>query len=789
MEVNSRFSISSFMSASNRAKSLLGINNPEFSQLVSKSQSLLQERLNSKELQDVLKNKSVAMMFLDKISHLIGKHHPNSLEARKFMGGPSAYPSIELIRHLTRIKSLPDLNERMVQNLEKWILSEQLCLPISLIFDAWGAVNEESVNRSTTKGDFSNRPVTYKIEPPQDEVETFSNAMACEMKAMQPGDTFKMPAGSIQHVTRLKFKKNADGTFDLIHFNTGYGVVEINERVSTACKYAKIPAEKLEDPSFWKVFVEVKMQADMTLLNDLLKNLNLKEPPIDLIKWLKKPLQASGSCSFHAAEAEFKYSFIRSFPSIGEGWQAYKLCTSLMVTNVIQHESSELEPSIASSLHLKGQVKRRYLDWMKIQNNPEKLQELKDTYYVAITSIGRTSQEELVQSIENLPPLMALHILDKRLNEGLDRVSYERLNSIRDTFGVNYIGFNQLKWLESTREVMKDVIEFAGLKGSLILMIRDLSERLLPSKWNNEVQVRLNYAILDPSALKPLLTDYLLREDPKIGNQVFESLLKENVIHEDFLYDAHVIYDHIKSCLHSDPEEAVALAKMPMEEEGRKEVLRRTASKLSHACHFEKALELARLLENDDRQAALSEIVEAYVMQGKINQAIEIAHMTGPNLPATLSTVMDALCQNGVLTYALKFAGQVQDIHDKRSALCKVALALIKQGKERAAMHALQRLPFYDLGHAIIDIISRLCHDHLIQDAIIFISHTPQNFYDNKSDMMIEDAFQRIVIYLVENDRRVDALKFASRIPQGELKESIMRLTLPSKLPPLSEPP
>lgn len=784
MEVNHRFSIAQYTGNEFKINSNSNqINSIKFSQLCSKSQIALQDRLNSRNLQDVFKNKSVSMIFLDKISNLIGEHHPDSLEAKMFMGGPSLFPSMELIRHLTDLKSSPTLSKSIIQNLEKWILSEQNSLPISMIFDAWGAINEESVIRNTTKGDFPDMPATQIIVPPLDEVEVFSKALAQEMQSMQPGSKFKMPAGSLQHVTRLEFTKNSDGTYDIIHFNTGLGVIEINHKESTACKYRSIPAEKLEDPKFWKHLVDVKMQPDMTLLNDLLKNLNTEIPPIDLHKWLKKPLQLSGSCSFHAAEAEFKHSFITSFSSLEEGWEAYKQCTSLMAKNAVICESSSLESSIAKMLAAKEKLRRRYLDWMTILDNPEKLKNAQTAYIKAISDIGCSSEAENYELIKSLTPLMAFSILDKRLNNGLDHITYERLMEIRNTYeeavsfnGFNHIGYRQLKWLESTQKVFHDVIKFAGWKGDLLFKIRDLSTNLLPNKWSTEIQTMINRTSLDKDSLISLLTEYILREETTKGNVLLQNLMKEKIISENFSYDGIVIYTHIINCLKSDPKRALQLAMKPMESPIREEVLSRISIKLITQDDFETAYKFAHLLKGCKNHAALSKIAFSFAAKNEIVKALSTAKLINNNLSGTLTAIIDKLCKKGLIPPSLKLAHLIEKEEIKYQTLYKIAFELVEKGKEKAAMRALQTIPFSNLGPYIQQIVAHLCEQNKINEAVIFAYYIPKEFYQDPLCMDLEESLQYIVISLIENSRRQDALAIAKWIPDGALKDSISLL-------------
>lgn len=782
MEVN-RFSISSYLSnekVENPTKD--GINSAKFSQLVSKSQKALQSRLDNKDLQEVFKNKSVSMLFLDKIANLLGKHHPDSLEAQKFMGGPNSYPSIELIRHLSLIKNNPALSKNTVLNIEKWIAREQACLPISLIIDAWGLSDEDYVTRSTTKGDYANAPLqTKKIEPPPSEVKLFSYAIANEMKGMQPGSIFKMPAGSLGHVTRLEFIKNSDGTFDMIHFNTGAGAAKVDGKTTTASKYLSVPAKALEDPGFWRLVVEAKMQPSMTQLNDLLSRTANFQPPIDIDPWLKKPFQGSGSCSFHAAEAEFKHSLINSFTSLEEGWNAYKQCTSLMASEAVKLETHGLEPSIANMLASKEKVRRRYQDWMTILDNPEKLSSVKNAYINAISSLGVYSEKSNNELIENLPPLMALSLLDKRLNEGLNHVSFEQLNQIRNTYGpdvtfegFNHMGYNQMKWLESTREVFKDVVEFSGWKGELLLKVKDLSSMIFSTKLNADVQTKISHARLNEESLPPLLTEYLLREDPAVGNQLFQTLITENIIPANFTYNRNVVLTYMNYCIPADPELAMHL--MDKIKGISMDDLTNTYETLVYYDHFREALQLVdKSFEGIEKYACHCEIAVILISQGKLEEALKVAQTSGYPMDETIRSIIIELAESKLLQAASKFIPIVPD-ENALTAVSQLTFELAKRGYEKEALKVANTMPYPNMCSAINYTIENLCQENCIDDALLFILKIPKEFYKHENHMAIEEAYKVLVMTLIRSNDRSKARNLALKIPNGPLQESILKL-------------
>lgn len=726
MEVNRRFTISNYLPERNLGKNNIdGIDGPKFSQLISKSQAGLQKRLDNPKVQEFFKNKSVSMLFLDKISRLIGKHHPDSMEAGKFTFGPSFFPSFELIRHLSNLKNHPNLSKNTIQNLEKWIEDEKNCVPFSLILDAWSSANQELTNFVTTEGYAPNvNNLKSLVKPPPEEVEIFSNALAAEIKSMVEGDRIKLPAGSLLHVTRLEITKNNDGSFDIIHFNTGDGALRFNTELVTASKYVSIPAKNLEDPEFWNEFVEVKMQLQMSKLNDLLQKLNPDTPPENIDRILKKQLQESNSCSFQSVEAEFKYSFISSFSNPDEGWQAYKQITSLMLTEVVEHESSTINESLERMLLFKGKTRQRYLDWMSIQNDAVKFTAAKTAYMDALSYLGYDLGADKLE-IENLSSLQTLSILDKNLNKCLNSVTFDKLIQVRDKFGsdltfnhFNHVGFKQLIWLESTREVFQDIIDFSGLKGYTLLKLKQLSAIALPASQNAKVQSSINFPVLNPKELSKLLTEYLIRQDSTRTEQTLQTLQNANIINENFVYDADVIINHIKECTHPNLDIVLDIViQMPKEErfstfktilskiaehgtakdlnkvidylgnltdESEKaELLYILCNRLSIHNKFKEAINIAsRISQETKKSEAFLDICRAQINRGNIDDALVSTHSISDEeaLESSHIDICHALVKDGRIEEAVKISNKIPE--SKRSSSSRsISVAIAKSGK------------------------------------------------------------------------------------------------------------
>lgn len=443
----------------------------------------------SVEMQNSRVNYSASMMFLDKVSRLVGHLHPDALCSKQFIGSPNTYASLEIKRCIEQVLAYNDLSQEIIKPLQDWITTENASLYFHVILDRWRLTYSEH---------------GLSIE----EVQIFSFSMAKTIQFMQPQERFNIPIGSLLHATRLHLLKNYDGTFDIIHFNTGDGQLILNGNRHTACKYPSIPAYKLEKPEFWQELTKVQFQRSMLPMLEFLQNLGSSSTDID--EWLKKPLQENGSCVYLAILAEFKHRFISGFQELDKGWAAYKLFKGLMVSASLRTDSSALLSSQIRLMEKRNIIRHRYLDWI----NCKHLNSIKDAYVDALNYLGKDANS----LIENLSPLKSLSRLDKELNQSLNFVSYDLLIQIRSTYGhmtsfneVNHLGNKQMIWLESSKEWL----------------------------------LKTSAQILHQPFFNDFLTEYTLRESSENVNEIFTKL---NIKKENFPYSYSILAIHLANC-------------------------------------------------------------------------------------------------------------------------------------------------------------------------------------------------------------------------------------------------
>lgn len=499
-------------------------------------------------VKEILKKKAVAMALLDKSGRIKGKNHPDTKYVGKFSGGAYTSASKEVVNQLSDVSKSQKLSKKSQEIIGDWIENESQCSVLGSILDDWCSL-EEFVKISTSGDNPDAWPTDLKkMEAPHEEVEIFSNAIANHIRKMEKGQFFIIPSGSLGHCTRMRINKMDDNMFEIIHFNTGLGLVN----ATTANKYGPINGDLLEQSKFWKSFVETKMTPDMDALNRLLSSISSSEPQrID--KEFIKPVQETGSCSFQATQAEFKYYFISRFaPNIEEGYREYKKIKYYLTTQAIQNPSDYNDSKLLNSLEDKEKLGRRYLDWLSIIDNPEKYKALKEAYFEAIISVNPDmTKDQLEKLIEDKSELKCLSILNNYLDNQLKTASYEKLQKIRNSQnkdclvnGVNYLGMRQTMWINSNREFIKDLIDSKGIKGAFINAVKTISAAIMPKLFDDKIQDEFTLPSMDPAKLSAFLKDFIIVEDPVIAKKQLTHLLENECIDQELFTE--LMIEHIR---------------------------------------------------------------------------------------------------------------------------------------------------------------------------------------------------------------------------------------------------
>lgn len=508
-----------------------------FESLAERSLKKIEQKSNDPIVKDVLKNKAVAMTLLDKSGRIKGKHHPHVQHVKKFNFGANSTASKAIINRLEKISKNETINDQSKEIIREWIENENQCVITGSILDDWSSSEDyllqigTSFRKESAKEIIKTTENLQEVEAPEDEINIFSHAIANHLKEMKKGEFFVIPSGSLNHCTRIRIDRNEDGSFEMIHFNTGLGAIN----KSTANKYGPIDKNTLEEPKFWVHFVQAKMTPKMDKFNQLLRTTCQSDPqPLD--KELTKSFQESPSCSFHAPLAEFKYYFISRFDHSDEGYQEYRKIKYLLTSNAIENEAGTMDSALFHNLVSKEKLGRRHMDWLSIIDDLEKYDNLIEAYFKAIIWIEPNSKEKLNQMIQGKSPLKCLSVLNHYLDHQLKNASYEKLEKIRNNQdakylvnGVNYLGMRQMMWIEYNRTFLSELIASKKIK-EIKNVVESINDTITPKLTDEKIQEPLPLS-LDKDFFS-FLKQYIKVEQPEIAKKMLKDLFDTGCIDE-----------------------------------------------------------------------------------------------------------------------------------------------------------------------------------------------------------------------------------------------------------------
>lgn len=402
---DSRYDISRFVSSDARWKPHVHqkISDRSFQELEAKYQKQLQTLSNDPQLQQLMNNKVVAALFLDKIPKTSSVKSDIQL-VKKYGFSSSTIDSMQLIHYLQMVKDDPRLTVETRRELEIWIETEREYLDIAIIFDGWRSQSTAMMGILHSGSAASTKVEQVKFSVPEDEIEKLAKALAQQFQSMEENQTFKMLGGYHVHETRLHFTKMADGTFTLYHFNTA-----LDESLD---KYTHIPETTLSDANFWVKFIKVKLEStENKNMNELLSSIGTKEELNEDERFAVKSRQSGDSCPGQVAEADLKHALIRAAWIPPDAEIEYKLVKSIMIEKALELEKNRVEPRLYALLQSKEQVKRRYIQWNNL-NSQQKLEAVE--LYVKLIKIFNPKFW-----VSKTPSIALLRKLDTVLNEEL----------------------------------------------------------------------------------------------------------------------------------------------------------------------------------------------------------------------------------------------------------------------------------------------------------------------------------------------------------------------------------
>lgn len=502
------------------------IQNRQIQQIMLKNRKIIEGFLEDRKWRNALANKSLAQFFLGRTSNIRPEPHPDYRHVESYMWGSSSFSSMEMINYLIQLKDNPHISEESKEAIEQWIRCERQFLQLTLLFDGWRAQNTELVEfvLSPAQPSLMNvfSPPSLPKEPqkiPAEEKTAFAQAVVLHLKNMLPGQKFKMLSGHLFHEARIILEKTNQDTFDVYYYNAGDGAPVVDGKGRTACVYSDVSVETLTSENFWKKYVKAKMSPNISKMNDLL---NTMGPPKESIgEDLTKPQQLDDNCPVQALGGEFKHTFISAHKDNDEGWEQYKLLTSLMATVAKETQKDSVDKELFELLKMREVVRHRYFDWKEISENDEKYEMIKHAYLTALESLG-IERNDLMNKIEGKRKIQALQILHQKMNRELDRANFslEKLEKIRNTFQKSTKLENPIlpgfeiheKTTQSLELLTQHITNMKSAGGFLYRLITPL----FPNSWEPLIEQFIAPDNVTPKALPFLFRDALKGEPDEV---------------------------------------------------------------------------------------------------------------------------------------------------------------------------------------------------------------------------------------------------------------------------------
>lgn len=512
----------------------------------------------------VLKDRSVAMLYLDKIGTARGKFHPDANYVNEtYSGGHELLTSFELMRLLSKVKNDGKLFPEATHLIEEWIDQESSMLSlVTLVLSFKDHVFKDFLPSNPLSASLVMKEAKDYIESgkgaPIDEkvLHLFSDHMVDHLSQMKPDDNVLwLPAGCIGHATSIGLSKaineNGEVFYKILHSNTGLGLMKMDGINSTMTEYSPISSSIIENSAFWKEFIlTISQQTTMDPLKNMLAQLD-SQPKF--VKGQIRPQQI-GSCTVKSIENQFKHFILSRASHPDKGFEIYKSIKSLMLSQSKVDFEGKINVHLEDMLMEKEIVRNRYLFWIEITKNEKKFEQLKEMYILSALDLAAASSSnasqatvetfELIEkSIKGKPPLRTLQILDKLTNNMANKVSQQELNEIRNKYsefmtleGVNYLGLRSLRLKEHISALLEENFDVLNAKKEIFKLINLISQHVLPTITSQQIKNELYVREMPHKDFVSLLKTYISYEKTdKTIEFVYQLFLDNRISKEDLV--------------------------------------------------------------------------------------------------------------------------------------------------------------------------------------------------------------------------------------------------------------
>lgn len=464
-----------------------------FYSFISQYQQPIQKLLKNYSWQQVLFNKSLVQIFLDKTSLLLPSQHPVNKIAAQFEWNSSTFSSMEISRYLESILNCPELTTRSKTLIRQWLSDEKKYLPYAIFFDGVRLESNPNLSEEIKIGKVELKP--FEID---EEVTTqLAEHLLNQLENLTPGESIKLLGGTVEHEVRLVIKKEKN--FKITSYDSAKPTVEVSN----------IADEKILNINSLSALIQSKITSNT---NDVLKTFGDLVEVDDLST---THFQKRNSCPIHSILKEFKHFFANSFSSEEEGIEQYKIIKSLMATSAVQTEQLNVKSPLYEALLCKEEGRKRVLKWIQFfGDNPEKIQEVLNLYEKAIKSLEPNAVIDT-----NCPRIATIIKLDRQLKELSDKT--RKIKAIKEIFEKSPIPVGVLLRDDAATSLILKVLNQTfnaevSFKNKLLRLVKGY----VPNSWYSYQEELISF---------DQITDFFSILIHKISTEEFNKLLKHAI--------------------------------------------------------------------------------------------------------------------------------------------------------------------------------------------------------------------------------------------------------------------
>lgn len=388
-----------------------------FQQILLKYEKIVEGYLSDHCFEKVLKNKSLALLFLDKVQH---QNDPDADQIQNYGYSSTSIASLDILSYLKKAMDQDVLDLETKKMLKNWMNQEKKYLPLALILDGIRASNRDLMKALQKKDADIFDQQKFEFTIPLDDLKIVVKMIIHQLQELPIGEFYKVLGGHSTHETRFLFKKVNAQVFEVTHLNTG----EVSPFSMITGRYAcaEMTSKTLYSVNFWLEFLTAKLREEDILWVEHFEVLHHFQP-LSQSKGLKST-QDFASCAYQSVMADLKYYLVSQRPDGSEslGILQYKILKGLMVEQALKETQSDphYDPCLIQMLKRKYDGKTRYLELQRQQDRLTELQKQLMQLFQELTPKHSGLGGLLLRGLKNSLPMERFLQLEKELENLLD---------------------------------------------------------------------------------------------------------------------------------------------------------------------------------------------------------------------------------------------------------------------------------------------------------------------------------------------------------------------------------